>query len=415
MGNRQEQRILLVGGGLANALLAYRLRLTRPDVAFTVFEKTMRLGGEHTWSFHESDLAPSQNKWLSPLVYKRWPSYRVKFPAYERVLGSPYGSIRSGVTVPTSQDFHHRLMEDLREYCLFGQGIRHVSPQHIVTDDGVTHQGALVVDGRGFELKPHGQLPASPHPHSLPDLCGYQKFTGLILQVGAPHGITDPVVMDARLDQTEGFRFVYILPWDDHQLLVEDTYYSHDPHLDPEVLKNRVLTYVSQTLGIPGPLKILHQENGNLPIPMRGFQQPSSPEGIVPSGMGGGLFHPTTSYSLGPAAAFSDFFTNHWHPDQKAPFIHQTKIYQKRHWQRGSFFRRLNNMLFLAATPSQRVQIFQQFYQRPLSLIERFYRGQISAMDKITLLTGRPPIPIKPAMRAFIRNPSTREVDHHAR
>ena len=43
--------VALVGGGLANCLLALRLRARRPGVSLTLIESGDRLGGNHTWSF----------------------------------------------------------------------------------------------------------------------------------------------------------------------------------------------------------------------------------------------------------------------------------------------------------------------------------------------------------------------------
>jgi lycopene beta-cyclase len=296
------------------------------------------------------------------------------------------------------------MMQYLGPNCRFGLPIREIGPQHLTTDDGITHEGALVVDGRGLG---GDSLGADPRSLDGPKTCGYQKFTGLTLETPTPHGITYPIVMDARVDQTEGFRFVYVLPWSAHQVLVEDTYYSENPRFDPKVLGDRAQHYAANILGISSPFGVVHLESGILPIPLGSFKRPTSV--ILASGMRAGLFHPTTSYSLGAAVSFAEFFATHWRFDQKSTFIQKASCYQETHWQQGSFFRRLNNMLFLAAAPSKRVKIFEQFYKRPQSLIQRFYRGQLAPFDKVSLLFGVPPIPVGPALRAFM-NPSPREV-----
>ena len=48
-----EHDLILVGGGLASSLIAWRLALDRPQLRVTVVERDGRLGGEHT------HLAPS--------------------------------------------------------------------------------------------------------------------------------------------------------------------------------------------------------------------------------------------------------------------------------------------------------------------------------------------------------------------
>ena len=50
-------RLILVGGGLANGLIAYRLAETRPGGRLDHRRGWKpEFGGNHTWSFHDTDL-----------------------------------------------------------------------------------------------------------------------------------------------------------------------------------------------------------------------------------------------------------------------------------------------------------------------------------------------------------------------
>ena len=51
-------KLLLVGGGLQNALIALAVLRKDPQASLAVVERDGRLGGNHTWSFHASDVAP---------------------------------------------------------------------------------------------------------------------------------------------------------------------------------------------------------------------------------------------------------------------------------------------------------------------------------------------------------------------
>ena len=42
---------------------------------------------------------------------------------------------------------------------------------------------------------------------------GWQKFVGREVRLAAPHGLDRPIVMDACVDQPDGYRFVYCLPF----------------------------------------------------------------------------------------------------------------------------------------------------------------------------------------------------------
>src|SRR5690349_21242003 len=90
-----EADLVLVGGGLANGLIAFRFSLLRPDLRILVLESGPTLGGAHTWSFHTSDLSPASMEWISPFISRSWNGYSVRFPKLERTLPGGYHSILS--------------------------------------------------------------------------------------------------------------------------------------------------------------------------------------------------------------------------------------------------------------------------------------------------------------------------------
>ena len=48
--------LIFVGGGLANTLIALKLADTQPNLKILLIEKSPDIGGNHTWSFHGTDL-----------------------------------------------------------------------------------------------------------------------------------------------------------------------------------------------------------------------------------------------------------------------------------------------------------------------------------------------------------------------
>ena len=101
----REPDLLLVGGGLANGLLAWRLSQLRPELDVRIVESESALGGMHTWSFFETDLTPDQRDWLEPLIAYRWPGYAVRFPAHSRRLAAGYCSVTSAWLPNPDLDF----------------------------------------------------------------------------------------------------------------------------------------------------------------------------------------------------------------------------------------------------------------------------------------------------------------------
>ena len=375
--------LLLVGGGLANGLIAYRLAARRPELRILLLEAGPSLGGEHTWSFHESDLDPGQAAWLDPFVVHRWPAYDVIFPGLRRRVGTGYRSVTSG-------RFHQVLAAALGEGVRFGVRVEHTEPQGIVLDGGEEIAANALIDGRGFALSPHLTL-------------AWQKFLGLELRFARPHGLTAPIVMDAAVDQRDGFRFVYVLPFGPDRALVEDTYYSDDTSLDDDALRQRIGDYVAARGWTVAA--VLREERGVLPITLGGDARASWSGATVPrAGLRAGLYHPTTGFSLPDAVRLADHICG-LRDLSSAGLLAAVRDWSLQRWKEQGFFRLLNRMLFRAGDPSERWRVLRRFYGLPELAIRRFYAGRLVPADKARLLCGKPPVPLLGAVRAALDLP----------
>jgi len=58
-------------------------------------------------------------------------------------------------------------------------------------------------------------------------------------------------------------------------------------------------------------------------------------------------------------------------------------------------------MLFRAAEPPERYRVLEQFYRRDPSLVARFYAARSTALDRLRVLSGKPPVPVGRAMAAL--------------
>lgn len=373
--------LILVGAGLANGLLAWRLRNARPELSVLVVEQAPTLGKAHTWSFHHSDLTPEQNQWLEPLVSHRWPGYRVRFPGLERQLDGEYCSI-------SGAHFAEALSAQLGRQLMLGASVQRLTPDRVQLTNGETLRARAVIDGRGLAPSPNLRL-------------GYQNFLGQELQLTAPHGLDLPVVMDATVPQLDGYRFVYVLPLGPDRLLVEDTYYSEAPRFDQVRLRERIAAYVLDRGWAVRTL--LREEQGSLPIVLAGRFDAFHAEGhgVVRSGLRAGLFHPVTGYSLPEAVRLADLLAVT--PDLSAEALHGLlQAYRRDLWRRQRFFRLLNRMLFLAGRPQDRWRVLERFHRLAPGLIQRFYAGAPTATDKARLLIGKPPVPVVAALQAML-------------
>lgn len=374
--------LILVGGGLANGLIALRLKQARPELRLLIIEQAGQAGGNHTWSFHDTDLDGAQRQWLAPLIGCHWSRYRVVFPQRSRILDGGYASIFSA-------DFAQVLAATMGKDLLLNTPVRALSPTDVALADGQILQGRAVIDGRGAKPTPYLAL-------------GYQAFLGQEVRLRQPHGLQEPVLMDASVDQGEGYRFVYLLPFSGDTLLIEDTHYVSQPAIDKERLRGNIGAY-ARTQGWHIDT-VQREESGVLPITLAGDIQAfwREAEGQPRSGLRAGLFHPTTGYSLPHAVRLADRIAGL--EDLAAPAlfaaIHQEALNE---WRRQGYFRLLNRMLFLAGPAGNRWRVMQRFYGLSEQLIRRFYGGRLTTTDKLRILLGKPPVPLGQAFSAACR------------
>ena len=87
--------VVLVGGGLANGLIALRLKSLRPALRVVLLEQGPRIGGEHTWCHFATDVDAAIAGSLRRLIVHRWSGYEVRFPGHARQLSTDYLAITS--------------------------------------------------------------------------------------------------------------------------------------------------------------------------------------------------------------------------------------------------------------------------------------------------------------------------------
>lgn len=370
--------LILVGGGLSSALVAWRLALDRPDLRVCVVERDGRLGGNHTWSFFDGDLPEADRAWLAPATAHRWPlGYEVYFPGRSRGLKTPYNSL-------TSEALQAAVAPLLGDRLIVGEAVE-IAADQVRLADGRVLKAQGVIDGRGPGPTPHLDL-------------GWQVFVGRTLRLKEPHGLTRPTIMDATVAQGSAYRFVYLLPFDARTLLVEDTYYADASGLDRAMLGQRIAAYArSRGWVIETDLA---EEEGVLPIALGGdidaFWREGEP--VARIGLAAGLFHPTTGYSLPDAVATARMVAAL--PDVTSATLRTaTEARSKLLWADRAFYRLLNRMLFRACEPSQRWRVLRRFYGLPEGVVRRFYAGQSTLLDKARILVGKPPVPIGNAMK----------------
>jgi len=374
--------IAIVGGGLAGGLIALALAARRPELGLVLIEEEERFGGNHIWSFFSGDVAEADRWLVGPLVCRAWAGHAVRFESHARALPGSYQSIES-----------ERLDAALRsalppEALLTGAAADIVTATSVRLTDGRTIIAGGVIDARG--------------PADLSQLrLGYQKFVGRLLELDTPHGLTCPVIMDATVDQADGYRFVYVLPFGPRSVFVEDTYYTESPDLDLPVLESRIAAYATaQGWQVRGTGRT---ETGVLPVCMGGDFEAywrSGGAGVAKAGLRGSFFHAMTGYSLPDAVRIAALIAGM--DDLSGPTLHGAlhKAGQA-HWRGQRFYRMLATLLFKAADPPERHHILSRFYRLDPALIGRFYASRSTTYDKLRILMGKPPVAMGRAIAAL--------------
>jgi lycopene beta-cyclase len=374
--------LAILGGGLAGGLIALAMAARRPELSVMLFERGEQLGGRHVWSFFASDIAAEAQDLVEPLIAARWDGYTVRFPqAPERRLTTPYRSA-------TSERLDAAVRAALpADRIITGVEVASASPTQITLVDGRAFTAGGVIDARGVRGLPHMAG-------------GWQKFVGHTLRLAAPHGLARPVVMDATVEQLDGYRFVYCLPFSDTEVFVEDTYYSDTPDLDLPVLRQRIADYAARAGWQVESLA--YEETGVLPVIATGNFPAfwALGEDLARAGTRAALCHPLTSYSIPDAVRFALYLTtlDNLSGERLGTTSHD---WAAQHWREGRFYRMLSRMLFGASDGPDRWRMLARFYTLPEALIERFYAGRSTPLDMTRILAGKPPVPVGAAIASL--------------
>lgn len=367
--------IVIIGAGLAGGLLALRLKSKTPSLRILVVEKKARGTFAKTWSCHDSDLEATP--WARVVMTRSWSGYDVRFPKRNRSLSTRYHSL-----VPA--DFHDKLATALGENLRFETEVASRTEDSVSLRDGTIFHADAVIDS------------------SLPlewssERCGFQKFVGHHVRLSRPHGLKNPILMDATVPQLDGFRFFYVLPFSETELLIEDTRFSETEAIEREDYDREIAAYALEAGWTIA--ETTATEVGVLPLPFAPASQTRS--GVAAEiGMSAGFFHVVTGYSLPDAVRVAEKLASLPRlttSSAKATLADHAR--ERAHGRRYLYL--LNRMMFRAALPAERYRIFERFYGLSESLIGRFYRDELTTADRVRILVGRPPVPVSKAVKCF--------------
>ena len=348
-------------------LTAWRIAEVNPDVEVHLFERSQETLWKHHWSFNISDIPETLRMAVTPMIRKRWDRYDVRFPRRSRTLEIGYASTDDLAVLAQLDD----LRRQGRVVLHYGQDI-----------DPADIRAGAVLDARGYIDRDD-------------TLASYQKFVGRRVRLSGSHGLEHPVIMDATVDQIDGYRFMYLLPFTDREVLVEDTYFSDSPDLGENIVTSRIEDYIaSKGWEVEA---VTHTEKGVLPMTTASTRDDDTAE----IGLRGGFGIAATGFTFPVALELAE----HVAQAVKKHGVSKAEIavaeFRRTHIRRERYARLLNRMFFGAAAPERRYVILQRFYGFRSGLIERFYRNALTPLDKVRILIGKPPVPVTKALYNF--------------
>ncbi|NNJ11416.1 lycopene cyclase [Chloroflexales bacterium ZM16-3] len=274
---------IIAGGGAAGLSLVHHLGLAGlGDRRVLLIDQVRKAQNDRTWCFWEVGEGP-----FEPIIAHSWEqlwfhgdhgSRRLSIAPYR------YKLIQGG-------DFYRFMDTELagRPSVTRLQG-------RVEAIDERPDGAAVTVDGRVFTGRwAFNSIPAlsqSPPGHTI----WLQHFKGWVITAPAP--VFDPgaaTFMDFRVAQQGQVRFVYVLPFDAHTALVEDTYFS-PAVLPQEVYDAGLRRYIAEQLGLTS-YAIQHVEYGVIPMTDAPFPMRPSPH-VMNIGTAGGMTKASTGYTF---------------------------------------------------------------------------------------------------------------------
>ncbi|WP_297508060.1 lycopene beta-cyclase CrtY [uncultured Caulobacter sp.] len=369
--------VVLVGGGLANGLIALRLRAMRPDLKVLLLERDRRIGGERSWRWFETDLAPGLAAWLRPLVTHRWSGWEAGPAGAERYFETPCFAL-------TGERLSQALATALGANLWLGVEVTEIAPHQVTLADGRRIAAAAVIDGRG---------PRNTRSLAL----RWRVSLAQAVTLDAAHGLSCPVLVDAVEAGDPACPAFTVLPLGPRRLRIEHARYAATPVIDPAPFRAAIGRY-ARARG--WTIEQAASEDADaLPIALGGdidaYWREARPE-VAKVGPRAAIFHPGTGHALPDAARLADQIA-------ALPRITSASVravaetYSKTAWRRRRFHRLLNRLLFVACPPEARPQVAARFHRLPPSLIHRFHAARLTLWDKARILAAPSPIPLAEA------------------
>jgi len=276
---------ILAGGGCAGLSLVYHLlESSLKESQILIIDPNQGEIPNKTWCYWSKEALP-----IHPQSARfSWNSFYLKDEAQQ--LTKPLNEL----------SYHHLNSHDFFAHVL--EKIRQFPNVHFLKEEVV----ALTPTGTEIQVTTHtadsfsasfvfdSRVESSDSDQSILK----QVFIGIRIKVSEP--LFDPKkwgLMDFETRPSNGFDFIYTLPFSAHEALIEYTAYTTEERSEEELLKE-LQEFLNQKYGSIA-YDIQFQESGKIPMSTRNFFSSVSPRHI-PIGTAAGWTKPSTGYTFAP-------------------------------------------------------------------------------------------------------------------
>ena len=276
---------ILAGGGCAGLSLVYHLlESSLKESQILIIDPNQGEIPNKTWCYWSKEALP-----IHPQSARfSWNSFYLKDEAQQ--LTKPLNELSYHHL--NSHDFFAHVLEKIRQFPnvhFLKEEVVALTPTgteiQVTTNTADSFSASFVFDSR---------VESSDSDQSILK----QVFIGIRIKVSEP--LFDPKkwgLMDFETRSSNGFDFIYTLPFSTHEALIEYTAYTTEERSEEELLKE-LQEFLKQKYGSIA-YDIQFQESGKIPMSTRIFFSSVSPRHI-PIGTAAGWTKPSTGYTFAP-------------------------------------------------------------------------------------------------------------------
>jgi lycopene beta-cyclase len=277
--------IIIAGGGASGLSLACRLAdsVELKDKNIIIIDKDLKSTNDRTWCFWEKD-----ESYFESIIFHKWQNLRIDGDGEiltRNIKPYSYKMLRA-------QDFYQFAKDKLGNK----KNIKwvHADITKIFTENNVAH----VVTNEGeftaawcFSSIPYQKI------DKINNLYLDQHFKGWFIKTKNPtFNAKEAHFMDFRTPQKDETRFLYVLPYNENEALVEIAVFSRI-HLSENQYQSIIEVYLENHWNLKREDYVInHEENGNIPMTDASFKEVEGRTIYI--GMAGGDTRSSTGFTF---------------------------------------------------------------------------------------------------------------------